>query len=1091
MWTKVTSNRMEKLTEALLDRLSTPPTDPMKSEWIVVQSPGMRRYLEMEIAKALGVCANVKFFMPQRFINGVLACAFQDGEPLADCESYDLIFAALEAINELWDKKPLHDVRTYLANSTQGHVVTRKELLFADKVAEIFSRYLTFRPEMIVEWDKGKDEGDWQAMLWRAVRKRIKGLHSAELGLRFIKEGDVFGGVKNFLPERVHVFGISSLAPFYLSVVERLSEYVNIHLYVFSPSSEYFGDLRHGLGSNVYEATHPLVLCFGKLSRDLQSLLLDVESRHPFGEEKDLYADFTETLEATDRKPTMLELLQSDMLHLMLPPTPHEVEPDDDSIRIHACPTLMRQVEVLRDDLLHLLNSDVTLQPHEIVVMCPDIEQFSPLIEAVFGEHPDEKRGFPPIPYSIADRDPWKENPFAVLITSLLEVANGRAKASEVLDIISMEIVRDRFRITPDDLARIRYYIKEARIRWGLDEEHKTNILGVKSDECTWRFGLDRLLLGLAVPQGAMFGRVVASDASGSVTSETLQKFYDVLAVLLPTLNRFRVPKTLDVWVEEVAKIIEDFVPHENVEFEQDAQAVFAALKEVEERAQKVGFKRELEPKAFSALLGRCMSQHGGSWGLLTKGITFCKLVPLRNIPFKVVALLGMDDGTFPRKGTEISFDKTAQNPKIGDRNSRDEDLQMFLEAILSARKHLVITYTSLDARTKKPLPPASPVSQLLDILEQTFKVKGQSEAKTAVRKLVYKEHPLQPFSPQNFFHDNPWSFNARYLEASRMLLGGGAKARTPFENPILVKESPKSLTLGQLEDFLVHPQKHFLRFHGFVPTVEDYRLDEDEQVVVEPLQRYLLRDEVLQHLISHAERDKILPKLIRQGDMPIGRIGRAVFDADLAESAETLLEEIKDCLMVEPQKIAGTIQIGDIKLFGELELLNHDYVYWTVGSLKEKRVLRAWVRHLWLLCVGGDYSGNTVLLGLTKREGKRSVQKALLLKPQETPSELLGILVDLYFKGLEFPVPFFVRSSKEVANLPSDQTVIEAPKAWLDLYDPEGPEGLDNDVLFAFGEQENPANIKVPQGFLDFVTVSRLVWSPLNECLKQGGKAR
>lgn len=1102
MWTKVTSNRMEKLLEALVERLKVVPNDPIKPEWIVIQNPGMRRYLQMEIAKALGVCANVQFLMPQRFINEVIACAIGEGESLLKMETYDLIFGILEAIDELWDVEEFHEVRTYLRGARREAVVGRKELLFADKIADAFGRYVTFRSEMVIAWNEGKDERDWQAMLWRAVKRRlgrrfekegIRSLDPAELGLRFVQQGDVFSRINAGFPERVHVFGITSLAPSYLSILEHLSEYCDVHLYTFSPSKEYFGDLprtKKGFDRplQVLGQEHPLLKCLGKLSADFQDIL----ASYSFSEDKELFVDPAGV--GNKKRPTMLEQLQSDILGLWLPSSPHEIEPDDNSIRIHACHTSMRQVEVLRDALLHLLDSDHSLEPHEIVVMCPDIETFSPLIHAVFGEPKDEKRGFPEIPYSIADRAPSKENSVAMLVLSLLEVANGRAKASEVLDILSMEIVRQRFKLTPDDLARIRNYVKEARVRWGLDREHKTRLLGVESDECTWQFGLDRLLLGLALPEGTMFGNVVASDAGGSVTSETLQKFFDVVSVLFPTLKRFREPKTLDVWLKEVAKVIEDFVPHDEVQFEQEAQELYKRLisavygdltkpwegAQEGEQAEEPVLKQKFDGAAFSVFLDKCMSEGGGSIGLLARGVTFCKMVPLRNIPFKVVALLGMDDGAFPRKGTEISFDKVAQNPKQGDRNPREEDLQMFLEAVLSARKYLVITYTSLDARTKKPLPPASPVALLFDALEESFRIKGHEESKDAVKKLVFKEHPLHPFSPRNFFKEHPWSFDVRNLEAARMLSHGSNETRTPFTSPVEIMDLPKTLNLRQLENFLVQPQKHFLEFHGFAPMLEDYTIDEEEQVLLEALQEYHLKDEVFRELARDKQKEEILLRLVRQGELPIGSIGRVLADAILLESAETLLLELKDLLAVEPTKVSGAIQLGDVQLKGEVELINRDYVFWTVGDIDAKRLLRAWVRHLWLLSSGADYSGKALLFGLKKNKGWWEITNTEILKPKSPVEELLGVLVDLYFKGLRFPLPFFLESSKAVAGSEENHAAKKALSTWSNPFQDRPNERMDPYVLFAFGDQENPSDIKVPNGFPDFLQISRLVWTPL-----------
>jgi exodeoxyribonuclease V gamma subunit len=1084
MWAKVTSNRVERLVEALVEHLQLPPKDPMEPEWIVVQSLGMKRFLEMEMAKALGVCANVRFLLPQRFINEVIVCALQEGESLGDFESESLSFASLKAIEGVLHEEPFSAVRAYLASEEpEGgeRTIGRKELLFAINLGDIYGRYLAYRPLMIVGWDEGHDSDDWQAILWRAIRAHLKALHPAALGLRFKEKGGGRRKSDSALPSRIHIFGISSLPPFYLDILGRLSDYTDLYLFVFSPSCEYLGDFPRTTKHLTSEG-HPLLASFGRLSMDFQELLTIAESERPFADDKELFVDTASIAKTDGRTPTMLEFLQSDMLAFRMPSPKHEIELNDYSIRVHACHTNMRQVEVLRDELLHLLDSDYSLQPHEIVVMCPDIEAFTPIISAVFGGDAGKDTTLPQIPYSIADRAPSKENSVATLVTVLMELANGRLKASEVVDFLAIEVVRQRFGIAPDDLARMRSFIRDATIRWGLDEEHKKNLLGVESDECTWRFGLDRLLLGLALPEGTMFGDVVASDAGGSVASETLQKFVEVIVTLFRTLKRLRAPRRFPDWVAQVSQIIEDFVPLHLMEFEQEAQEVYSALKDAQARADDVKLERLWEPKAFLAFLETCVSTRGGSGGLLRKGITFCRMVPLRNIPFKVVALLGMDDGAFPRKGIEVNFDKIAQEKKRGDRNPRDDDLQMFLEAILSARQHLVITYTCFDPKTKKELPPASPVAQLVEILEHSFMVKGENGEKDAVKELVLVHHPLHPFSPNNFLPEKPWSYDTRYLEAARMMLRESSERKSPFTEPIQLKEPPKSLFLRELEEFLAHPQRFFLRYHGFVPSLEDCALEDEELVTLSNLEQYMLKEALLEDFIRRKADEETLARLQRQGAMPVGRMALACFQT-LQEDTEELQEEIGRYLSVEHSRFVQDVSLDGVRIRGDLELWGRDYVFWTVGNIDTKRLIRVWVRHLWLLCACDGYSGNAILYGFDKKGG---FVKKQFKKPDETASDLLGTLVRLYSKGLQFPLPLFLESSHEFCkSAQDDQFTVKTPGSWHDRYERGACERLDPFVLLAFGDHENPQDIPVPRGFPDFVEVSREVFSPLLSSLK------
>ena len=129
-----------------------------------------------------------------------------------------------------------------------------------------------------------------------------------------------------------------------------------------------------------------------------------------------------------------------------------------------------------------------------------------------------------------------------------------------------------------------------------------------------------------------------------------------------------------------------------------------------------------------------------------TGAVTFCGIGSLRGIPFRVVCLIGLADTAFPRQAAVTEFDLMAERPRLGDRARRHDDRAAFLDALLSAREVLYLSYPGHNVRDDSPLPPAIPVSELLDYLGRS--VAGGADA---VRRRLITEHRLQPWSPHYF----------------------------------------------------------------------------------------------------------------------------------------------------------------------------------------------------------------------------------------------------------------------------------------------------------------------------------------------------
>ena len=775
------SNHLEPLVEALAALVSTPSLAPIQPEIIVVQSKGLERWLSMELSRRHGVWANAQYPFPRNFIERALTAVLdEDAEaeagpgfaPETLCWS---IAALLPGLVELPD---FAELRGYLRDDVSG--ARRVEL--ATRIADVFDQYPVYRPELVLDWEAGA-AGGWQSILWRALVERHGAGHLARRAASFaaaLARRDVS---PRGLPGRVSLFGIGSLPPLFVDVLAALAGLVEVHLFVLSPSREHWAEIRsrrdlaraaraRGGDDGLSEAAlalaegNPLLASLGRLGRDFQFVL---ESRVDYREDdRDLYLDAS-----AGELPTMLATLQADVLGLRhrragsVEALPLALQADDRSLAVHVCHGPMREVEVLRDQLLAMFHEEPGLEPRDVIVMTPDLETYAPLVEAIFAGDSTENGA---LPFRIADRGLRVESPTADAFFALLDTAAGRITASAVLDLLGRAAIRERFDLGEDELDTVRDWVVESNVRWGVDAAHRATFQQPPFKETTWRFGLDRLLLGYAMPGD---GRVLFhdtlpfDDVEGS-GADLLGRFASFCEVLFDVQRSLAAPRPVEGWRDALGAAMDRMVA-EPERGAHELQTLRGALSDLAEAAREAGFDEPVPLHVVRARLEAQAAAPGGQHAFLSGGITVCALLPMRSIPFRIVCLLGMNDGAFPRAPRAPSFDLVARHPRRGDRSPRDEDRYLFLEAILSARSRLLLTYVGRSVNDNAELPPSVVVSELLDVLDESF---GEADA---ARRHVVVVHPLQPFSATGFGADGDprvFSYSARFRDGARALVG-------------------------------------------------------------------------------------------------------------------------------------------------------------------------------------------------------------------------------------------------------------------------------------------------------------------------------
>ena len=473
---------------------------------------------------------------------------------------------------------------------------------------------------------------------------------------------------------------------------------------------------------------------------------------------------------------TLLGWLQADLSADDPRPAGRTLAPGDRSIQVHACHGVARQVDVLREVLLGLLADDPTLEPRDVLVMCPDIDTYAPLIEAGFGlgdvvgdsGHPAHR-----LRVRLADRSPVQTNP-------LLGGGAGaarRGRRSRAGDAGARprpaEPVRRRFGFSDDDLEQLDTWARESGVRWAFDAEHRADFGLSTYVANTWEFGLDRLLAGVALSDdsSAWLDRALPLDDVGSAQVDLVGRLTEYVDRLRAATDRLTGTHPLDHWLAALDDGVASLTAVSSLDGWQPGQ-VQRELGRVRRAATGLG-DVDLRLPDVRALLSDRLAGRPTRANFRTGTLTVCTMVPMRSVPHRVVCLLGLDDGVFPRQGSVDGDDVLARDPLTGERDARSEDRQLLLDAILAATQTLVITYTGANEFSGQPRPPAVPLGEVLDALDGT----ASTGDDRSVSEAVTVRHPLQPFdaknvSPGELVPGATFSFDAAAAAGARAAAG-------------------------------------------------------------------------------------------------------------------------------------------------------------------------------------------------------------------------------------------------------------------------------------------------------------------------------
>jgi exodeoxyribonuclease V gamma subunit len=1002
-----TSNRMEILAVLLADVLKLPLNQPLASEIILVQSKGMERWLSMELSKRHGICANVRFPYPIHFIHGL----FQEMSPeLPEHSPYEPMIMAWDimgVIPSLLDHPGFQTIKAYL----EGALYDLKHFQFSVRVADLYDQYLLFRPDMILRWDRGADD-NWQAILWRELVKKKGNIHRAALYDTFLRTLKHSRIPFRTVPERISIFGISALPPFHIQIFHALSSTIDVNLFLMNPCREFWADIVSDREMNRYitkrkigdvlpselylETGNPLLASMGSLGREFFHLIGEIPCE-----------EVSEFIDPGQK--SLLSAIQSDILNLRkrMKTDSHSIPESDNSIQVHSCHSLLREVEVLQDSLLGFIENNPDVRPDDILVMIPDIESYAPFIQAVFSIPPDDPRW---LPFTIADKGILHESGLIETFLKLLDLAGCRFGVSRVLDVLDSDTVRSKFLLSEEDLELIHHWIRETGIRWGIDAQNKEMLDLPPSPWNTWRSGLDRMLLGYAMAashEDELFMGIFPFHEIEGVNAEILGRFLQFMETLSSSMEKLEDLKTLSAWEDSLRYILDRFFSDDEA-YIRDIQAIRHAVQELQNSETCSRFTEKIGLDVIKAWLRQNLKERGFGTGFLTGGVTFCTILPMRSIPFKNICLIGMNDDSYPRKSLKLGFDLMSASPRIGDRSRRMDDRYLFLEAILSARQKLHISYVGQSMKDNSTRPPSVLVSELLDYVEEGF---GKS-----MRDEIIIHHRLQTFSPAYFSGGKKlFSYSEENLRAAQVKCSCSREA-SPFISGALSEpeEEWRMIDLGSLHYFFSNPARFLLKRRLGIHLSEGPTVTEDsEPFELTKLDEYIIKQELTERAVKNTEKPMrdLYPVMQASGRLPHGSPGECCFDS-LCTSTEEFMRIIHPLIKEgRREPISVDIAIGEFLMTGCLaNLFSEGFVFYRPAKIKARDRLSAWLSHLVVnhASVYDETAKRTILI---------CEDRTLRYSPVEDAEAYLRNILNIYWRGLRKPLHFFPESSLAYAE--------------------------------------------------------------------------
>ena len=1067
--------KQEDLADLMLEKIQSECRgDPFYKPHVLVRNQGMATWLKRQLAQKSGLAMQIEFPHPQSLLKEILDAQVIDPESLK--------WQIFQQLPSLLGKPDFQHLRDYLESSGNTPESELKRYQLAGIISGIFDKYLLYRPDWISSWQENSPANNvssplhesWQRELWRSLQSSADAHWSQTL----IKGKAI--ELSNNSMQTLHVFGISNFAPIYVRFLYQLSQEIPVHIYWLNPveaNEGYWEDsptraewllAKEFDDPEILDSFNPLLSSLGRLGREFVHTIYggNTNNYDVQGE------DHAWSSPVIAHPQTALQSLQASIYNNTPAPADTGTNSEDNSISIHSCYSPLRELESLRDYLLTLAEKQ-PLDAGDVLVMCPDISVYSSAIESVFGIPSDEPNT--KISYSIGDSHAPATLPDIAALIGLFSLKNSRFSNSDALELLSTPSIRDYFDLEEEDIASLKGWIVQNGIRWGFDSRHvKQAAPDCPESPWTWREGIERMLLGYAMPNEdtpqsdpVIWKNILPFHHIEGTNAQILGSVCQFLNWCEQIRKDLRYSRTLREWVSVTQQWINTGFD-KSADTQQRLQALYRTLDSILETGEILTEK--ISSEVFAYHLRDQLENTHEPRGFLSGCVTFCEMKPMRAIPSRVLCLLGMNHDTFPRGSSEIPFDLTQHRRMAGDRSTRDDDTYAFLEALLSAREALFISYIGTSIKDGQPRPPSTSLQTLIDYMP------GLAERIHHEKLHAFDPHYFQKEAPIG--HDKDLLVAARELIKSDSEKAGSHKpsfkmSEPDYQNPV----DPRSFIT-----VLTNPARHFLvNCLRARTTYKELVMETDEPIGIDPLTGYRIKRRLLD---TRRLTEEQIQAWIQKSDIPVGQLGEKA----LSKTIGNLVEETEKLPEVTATEI--TVSSGELTITGNVPIAEINGISTIVvtspSKPNAKTILDGWIYQL----LASVHFGTPVPSFIYNIDNKRSLKKTTI-SPADHPEVYLSELVELYIKAHQIPLAHFPKSAKAYIETERGE---DEPEAEYEKRRRSKALKQWHSSRYSTGESEDSATTYLFDAnnlFTDdFMSIAELIWHPILKHLSQSKQA-
>ncbi|MFI4853104.1 MAG: exodeoxyribonuclease V subunit gamma [Candidatus Makana argininalis] len=1019
---------MLKIIVSLLISVKKKNVDPLKPEIIVVKNKNISEWLKIKLSEQLGIYSNIKFITISKFIWTMISNLLPNIKYKYIQNNSIMTWKIMSLIPNIINNKYFLKIKLYLNNND---IV--KKFKFSRSLSYIFKQYLIYRPDWLKSWINGKlvnglsEEQIWQSFLWRKLIHNK--LNYNELILQNYDNFHYFEKIiknkylkKKKLPNRAFIFGISSIPPMYIKLLELLGHYMDIHNMIINPCKNYWGDIEYlNLFEkiiNKYIKENNNIISVKKKKKNIFKQNIDKFKLGNYflsswGKKCKEYIYLISNLNRIIEinafiKPNntnILNLIKKDILFLKKYSFDDKkniyknkilkrmIKKKDFSISINSCINFFKEIEILYEKILFLMSQDHKLKPQDIIVMAPNINIYLPSIKSIFGNYHLKNN----LPFYISDIISKEINLISKAFIRLLNLPFIKLSTKEIIKLLEVKSISYKFKIKNKEIDILKKWMLESGIKLESDEEKKNDKLITNFN--SFNFGFNRMFLGYAMESCyGYWNNILPYDKTYGLSSVLLGNFYNLINNIKYFKKKLSKPKKIKSWFAISEMIISSFFCATSYKEKDVLILIKKTWKKILKNCYKSQFKDKISIKLITEELFNILNKKKIINNYLFGKINFCNIKSMSSINFKIVCILGINDNIFIKKKNRNNFNLIYKYPRIGDKNILEDYKYCFLESMLSAKNIFYISFIGNNIKNNNINTTSIFVNELIDYISNNFYIEGDKNLDNKqmminVIKHIFKYHENKIFLKPNIFYFKKKNF---YLKQNLKTL----KHDLSLNSKLLLNFKNKILKLEDMIIFYKNPIKTwFIKNLGIFYNKSFTEISNEKDYINNIYITHKIKEKILNLMIQRKNIIKIFNEIKYSGLLPNGIFGE-IFFLEQYNKLIHLYKKVKIFNLFIKKKIEIYLYFKYVTIIGWIDYFHKNgIIKWSTKKITIKDGLLLWIEHL-IYCASGGKE-HSIMFFINGEWNFYPVKKSKAKK-------LLIYYILGYFKGILEPLLLF-----------------------------------------------------------------------------------